>query len=227
MTSTCSAGAASIFSGAANGPRSADANTDKETDVRIEIPQDEDPFFYVMGKIGSPKLLESRINSWYAQYLNDSPLTPREREAMRTRAAHHVGCSSCVASRMARDMPGFSDEPIPEEVYDNVFAYKTWPGYTERERLIIEFTERYILDYEGLAEDHGFWTRLKASFSDVELADMCLLLGMWDSSTRMYHLLVGINASCSLPTDTESATGDWRELWRENDAAVAEAAKKP
>src|SRR5829696_6517272 len=177
-----------------------------------------------MGKIGSPRLLESRTDSWLAQYLNDSSLTPRERESARIRSAHHVGCTNCVAFRAARDVPGFSDEPIPEELYENVFDYKTSPGYTERERLIIQFTERYILDHEELAADDAFWSRLKASFTDVELADLCLLVGMWDSSAKMYHLLVGINDGCSLAPNPHDWTDDLHELWQRKENVADEAA---
>jgi alkylhydroperoxidase family enzyme len=167
--------------------------------MRIEIPESEDAFAYVTEKLGSPMLRKTRIDAWLAQYISDSPLTPRERESARIRSAHYVGCGRCVAFRPARDMPGFSDEPIPEEFYENVFNYESWPGYSERERLILEFGERYTPDYEELAADEAFWTRLKASFSDVELGDLCILIGWWDWSVRMYHVLGGVKGGCVLP----------------------------
>jgi alkylhydroperoxidase family enzyme len=167
--------------------------------ARIALPPDQDHFLYVMNKVGSPRLNKRLNDGWDAQYFNDSTVTPREREAARIRMAHHVGCASCIAFRAAHDLPAFSDQEIPEELYENIFNYRSWPGYTERERLIIEFAERYSDDYRGMVEDEELWTRLRASFSEVELADLCLLCGTWESATRMYHLLVGIDVACAVP----------------------------
>jgi alkylhydroperoxidase family enzyme len=96
-------------------------------------------------------------------------------------------------------MPGYSDEQIPEEVYEHVLDYRTWHGYTERERLLVEFCERYMSDYQQLCFDDDFWGRLKACLTDVELGDLCLLAGHWELQRRMLHLLLGIEAACELP----------------------------
>src|SRR5262245_44268883 len=112
--------------------------------ARIALPEHEDVFTHVMTRLGSPRLNRRVTEGWEAQYDPDATtLTPREREAARIRSAYLVGCGSCIAFRAARDIPGFCDDEIPEGLYENVFAYRTWPGYSERERLIIEFTERY------------------------------------------------------------------------------------
>jgi alkylhydroperoxidase family enzyme len=152
-----------------------------------------------MTKVGSLRLHQSKMESWHAQYLNDSTLTPREREAMRIRFTYIIGCSSCNVWRPAITLPGFAKEPIEEEFYENVLQYKTWPHYTERERLLIEFVERFAYDYLDLCQDDAFWGRLKSAFTEVELADMCILTGVWDSSTKMYHLLYGVGSDCTLP----------------------------
>lgn len=174
--------------------------------TRIRLPPNEDPVLYTMTRVGSPRLLESRVESWGAQYFNDSTVTPREREAMRMRGAHQMSCTFCTAFRGARDLEGFTDEEIPEEFYENVFEYKTWPGYTERERLAIEFMERFMLDYQDMADDVPFWDRMQANFNEVELFDLCHLAGQWDWSAKMFHLLVGIEDGCRIPTRTEAAT---------------------
>lgn len=101
-----------------------------------------------------------------------------------------------MAWRPARDRPGFSNEEIPGDLYEHVLEYETWPGFTERERLCVEFAERYADDYADLCGDQVIWTRLKSSFTDVELADLCLLCGTWDSTARMYHLLVDMDVTC-------------------------------
>jgi alkylhydroperoxidase family enzyme len=165
---------------------------------RIRIPEGTDPVMHVVTELGSPRLNQRLRESWDVQYDNDSTLTPREREAARIRTAHLMGCSMCIGVRMGRDLPGFSPEPIPEELYLNVFDYATWPGYSTRERLAVEFAERYSLDYQYLAEDDEFWSRLQANFTEVEIADLCLLCGTWESATKMYHLLCGLEDSCAI-----------------------------
>lgn len=155
--------------------------------MRINLPAGEDPVRYTM-----------------TRYFNDSTVTPREREAARARTAHQMSCAYCTAFRAARDLPNFSDEAIPEEIYEHVFEYKTWPGYTERERLAIEFAERFMIDYQDMADDEPFWERMQANFSETEIVDLCLLIGMWDSSAKMFHLLVGIEDACRIPAKSEA-----------------------
>lgn len=166
--------------------------------MRIEIPEGQDAVMHVVTELGSPRLNLRLRDSWDVQYENDSTLSPREREAARIRTAHLMGCSMCVDVRMGRDKPGFSPEPIPEDLYQKVFEYRTWEGYSARERLAIEFAERYFLDYRSMATDEGFWGQLKGNFTDTELADLCLLCGTWESAAKMYHLLVGLDVACAI-----------------------------
>jgi len=161
--------------------------------VRVDIPAGEHPVIWSTRSIGSPRLRRNQAESFDAAYFNDSHLTPRERELIRMRSAYDSGCALCIGTRAGRDKPGYADEEIPLDVYEHVLEYKTWPGYTERERLVIEFCERYIVDYRHLAGDEDFWARLTARFSEDELADLCMLCGHWDATTRMFHLLLGLD----------------------------------
>lgn len=153
---------------------------------------------HVTTELGSPRLNARLRESWNVQYDNDSTLTPREREAARIRTAHLMGCTMCIGVRMGRDLPGFSPEPIPEELYLEVFEYRTSPVYSVRERLAVEFAERYSLDYKSLADDEDFWQQLQTNFTEVEIADLCLLCGTWESATKMFHLLVGLEVACAI-----------------------------
>jgi alkylhydroperoxidase family enzyme len=166
--------------------------------MRIAIPDGQDMVMHITTELGSPRLNERLRESWNVQYNNDSTLTPREREAARIRTAHLMGCTMCIGVRMGRDLPGFSDEPIPEELYLDVFEYRTSPTYSVRERLAIEFGERYSLDYKSLADDETFWEQLQSNFTEVEIADLCLLCGTWESATKMFHLLVGLDVACAI-----------------------------
>ncbi len=166
--------------------------------MRIEIPEGQDMVMHIVTEMGSPRLNQRLRESWDYQYDNDSTLTPREREAARIRTAHLMGCTMCVDVRMGRDKPGFSPEPIPEELYTEVFDYQTSPVYSARERLCIEFAERYMLDYKDMADDEAFWDRMREHFTQQEWADLCLLCATWEQATKMFHILVGTNIGCSL-----------------------------
>jgi alkylhydroperoxidase family enzyme len=174
--------------------------------MRVQIPEGEHPAVWTTRKLGSPELLRSRNDAFDTAYFNDSSLTPREREMVRMRFVHHADCNLCVQTRAARDMPGYANSDIPEEHYEHVLEHRTWPGYTERERLVIEFAERYMLDYAELCYDDAFWERLGASFSETELADLCHLCGHWEASTKAFHLLGGgMEQACEVPSPTAAA----------------------
>ena len=157
--------------------------------LRIAVPADQDPLTYVLGQAGSPALSRARAEAFNAQYDNDSSLSPREREVARMTIAHLMGCNHCVRIRMGRDRPGFSADPIPEELYTHVLEYRSWPGYSERERLAAEFCERFATDHVTLADDDETWVRLHENFSDAEIADLCILAGTWDAGRRMFQVL--------------------------------------
>jgi alkylhydroperoxidase family enzyme len=180
--------------------------------VRITLPEGEHAVVYAATKVGSPRLLQSRVESYEAAFFNDSDLSPRERELIRFRVVLETDCNLCAATRPADDMAGYSDEEIPEEVYQRTLEYKTWPGYSERERLVVEFTERYMLDYQGICYDDKFWERLKANFSETEIGDLCLLAGHWECARKMVHLLLGIEDMCTIPTGDVAPSERAREL---------------
>lgn len=165
---------------------------------RIAVPDGVDPVAYVMTHIGSPRLLESRLQAREAQYLNDSALSPREREGMRTRFAYELGCSNCVDWRPATELSGFSSDVIEEGFYANIFD-PAWAGYSERERAAIQFADRFCSNFDDLVRNDQLWSILNTLFSEAELIDMVLLATSWDSLTRSYRLLVGEEAACATP----------------------------
>lgn len=166
--------------------------------MRIDIPEGKPKTAWVAYEIGSPALNARLRQSWDTQYVNDSTLTPREREAARMRTAHILGCSVCQGFRMAEMIPGFSPEGIEEDLYTHVLEYRTWPGYSTRERFVIEFSERYMIDFEGLKNDEPFWAALKEHFTNTEICDLCLLCNTWEGLMKSYHLLVGVPDVCEL-----------------------------
>ena len=102
-----------------------------------------------------------------------SVLPAEEREVARMRVAQLNDCLSCSTAR-AQSM---IDAGVTEDTYGHVDEWRTWPEYTERQRLAIEFAERYTIDHQGI--DDELFARLHAHFSDAEILDLSLCLGIW------------------------------------------------
>ena len=83
----------------------------------------------------------------------NSLLSHREMEAGRIRTAQINGCKLCLGMRAKRDLAGHLErsggnpakavsergDPAPdEEFYAQVENWRTWAGFSERERLVIE-----------------------------------------------------------------------------------------
>jgi alkylhydroperoxidase family enzyme len=116
----------------------------------------------------------------------------REREVARMRIALVNGCAIC---QQWRKTPGAAESGITEEHYANVEQWRTYAGYTDRERLAIEYAERFALDHHRLDDD--FWDRLRAAYSDAEILDLTVCIGAWIALGRTLHVL-GIDESCRL-----------------------------
>ena len=61
-------------------------------------------------------------------------------------------------------------EESTEEMYAHVAKYREREEYSKREKLAIEYAERFALDH--LSIDDDFFKRLKANFSDKEILDL-------------------------------------------------------
>ena len=85
-----------------------------------------------------------------------SALPATEREVARLRVAQLNDCSACSTAR-AQSM---LDAGVTENDYGHLDEWRTWAGYTERQRLAIEYAERFTIDHQGL--DDEFYDRLRA-----------------------------------------------------------------
>src|SRR5690349_9777521 len=66
-----------------------------------------------------------------------SMLPASEREVARLRVAQLNDCSACSTAR-AQSM---LDAGVSDDDYGHLDEWRTWPGYTERQRLAIEYAE--------------------------------------------------------------------------------------
>src|SRR5438874_25365 len=81
-----------------------------------------------------------------------SELPLRVREIARMRIAEDNECEVC---RTMRDATGAS-AGIDDEFYAHVLDWRTWPGYSERERVAAEYAERFATDHRALRDDEDF-----------------------------------------------------------------------
>lgn len=74
-----------------------------------------------------------------------------------------------------------------EDAIIHVLAWPTYPGFTDRERILIEYAERFVLDHHSL--DAAFFARLGAVFSDAEILEATALIGRHLGFARLSHVL--------------------------------------
>ena len=84
---------------------------------------------------------------------------------------------------------------IAPELYENVAAYATYPGYTPRQRLAIEYAEHFASDHGSI--DDAFFGRLREQFTDPEILDLTLCVAVFLGLGRSLTVL-GVDQSCAI-----------------------------
>jgi AhpD family alkylhydroperoxidase len=182
--------------------------------LRVEIPEGAEPAAYVWGNL-APDIAPAAITLSASVYAK-AKLPLRLFEAMRIRVAQINGCEMCQSWRAHRDtaamLEGYGvspsgsnlDDPeIPGE--DFYAAIENWPDavqFSDRERVAIEFTDRYVTDPRRL-EDEEFWAELHRHFTDEELVEMMLSIGAFVTSGRLQAVL-GIDDACQIGSFSDS-----------------------
>ena len=116
----------------------------------------------------------------------------RERELARMRIALINGCVIC---QQWRKTTGAADV-MTEDDYAHVMHWRTHDGYTDRDRLAIEYAELFALDHHTI--DGAFYDRMRATgFTDAEILDLTVCIGGWLALGRTLHVL-GIDDACAL-----------------------------
>jgi len=83
-------------------------------------------------------------------------------------------------------------EESTEEMYAHVAEYREREEYSEREKLAIEYAERFALDH--LSIDDDFFKRLKANFSDKEIVDLTTCIATFLGLGRLMQVF-GLSVS--------------------------------
>ena len=128
----------------------------------------------------------------------------RVAEAARYRIALINGCVVCQAFRAGDHLDAFIEssggdaatslvarggEKPPEEFYAAVTHWRDSDIFSERERLAIEYAERFAENPRDLPYDPDFWGKVRAGFTDEELSDLTLAIGCWVAMGRFTHVL--------------------------------------
>ena len=121
----------------------------------------------------------------------ESILPAEERELARMRIAQINDCIACSDFRA----PSVLDAGMAAELYDNVADYATYPDYTPRQRLAIEYAERFANDPATI--DDAFFARLRGPFTDAEILDLTLCVAVFLGLGRSLSVL-GVDQSCAI-----------------------------
>ncbi len=112
-----------------------------------------------------------------------SKLPATEREVARMRIAQLNDCSACSTFRA----PSVLEAGVPEDHYLHLEEYATYPGYSERQRLAIEYAERFAADHRSIDDD--LFARLRARFADDEILDLTLCCAVYVALGRTLEVL--------------------------------------
>lgn len=72
-------------------------------------------------------------------------------------------------------------------MYSHVSEYREYDSYSEREKLAIEYAERFALDHLSL--DDNFFKKLKKSYSDKEIVELTASIATFLAFGRMMKVL--------------------------------------
>ena len=113
----------------------------------------------------------------------ESILPADERELARMRIAQINDCVACSDFRA----PSVLDAGIAPDLYENVADYATYPSYTSRQRLAIEYAERFATAHASI--DDAFFARVRESFSDEEILDLTMCVSVYVGLGRALEVL--------------------------------------
>ena len=88
-----------------------------------------------------------------------------------------------------------TQQGLTEELYAHVAEYRDHPGYSDRERVAIEYAERFVLDHRNIDDD--LFARLRAVFTDAEVLDLNVCIAVFLGLGRILKVL-GVDETCMI-----------------------------
>src|SRR5438270_437580 len=120
-----------------------------------------------------------------------SILPAEERDVARMRIAQLNACRACADFRA----PSVVEAGVTEELYEHVHEATTYPGYTARQRLAVEFAERFAAYHRGI--DDELFSRLRSEYTDAEVLDLTMFVAVCLGLGRALEVL-GVDSSCAV-----------------------------
>jgi len=114
---------------------------------------------------------------------NKSILPVRVREAARMRIAQLNDCSVCLGFRADT----VKAQGLTEDFYCHVGSHGGDDGFSDQEKLAVEFAERFATDHMGI--DDAFFEKLRAQFTDPEILDLTICLSAFLGLGRTLRVL--------------------------------------
>lgn len=150
----------------------------------------------VAGWIAKSPELGGALAAFSRAVYTSNRLPMRTRELARAVIAENNECTVCANTRDA-DGPAAG---VDEDLYAHAAEWRTWPGYSEQERLAAEFAYRFATEHTVLRDDDDFWSRCGEYFSDELLADLALSCALWVGMGRVLRTLdIGQACRVTLP----------------------------
>ena len=84
---------------------------------------------------------------------------------------------------------------LTEDDYAHVSEWATWPGYSDADRVAIDYAEKFALDHLSL--DDAWFARARTYFTDEQLHGMALMIGAWIAGGRL-QTVFDVHLSCPL-----------------------------
>jgi len=131
------------------------------------------------------------VNKMITTAYGSSKLPAAEREVARMRIAQLNACGACATFR-ARSVV---EAGVTEAMYEHLDEWRTFPEYTDRQRLAIEYAEQFAIDHRAIDDD--LFGRLRASFTDAEILDLTICVAAFLGLGRLLRVL-GIDETCQV-----------------------------
>lgn len=114
-------------------------------------------------------MVETMVRTVYGS----SILPASEREVARMKIAELNACTACSTFRA----PSVRAAGVDDELYLHLDAFETYEGYTERQKLAIEYAALFATDHGSI--DDGLFSRLRGAFSDAEILDLTMCIAAY------------------------------------------------
>jgi AhpD family alkylhydroperoxidase len=114
-------------------------------------------------------MVETMVRTVYGS----SVLPAAEREVARMKIAQLNDCSACSTFRA----PSTREAGVEDDLYRHLDDYASYEGYTERQRLAIEYAARFATDHTAI--DDELFARLHTAFDHAEILDLTMCVATY------------------------------------------------